>query len=95
VRRYRLDRDALADLYEIHEYVARDNPPAADRLIDRLKDQFRLLARQPLMGQARPELAPDLRSFGVGNYVIFYRPAQDGIEVARVIHGARDVDSLF
>ena len=95
MRRYRLDRDARTDLYEIHDYVARDNLSAADRLIDTFTEKLRLLASQPFMGQARPEFAPDLRSFTVGNYVIFYRPAKNGIEVARVIHGARDVDSLF
>ncbi len=95
MRRYRLDRDARTDLYEIHDYVARDNLSAADRLIDTFKERLRLLAAQPLIGQLRPELAPDLRSFAVGNYVIFYRPAENGIEIARVIHGARDVDRLF
>jgi hypothetical protein len=30
------------------------------------------------------------RSFSVGNYVIFFRPIDSGIEVARVIHGSRD-----
>ncbi len=46
-------------------------------------------------GIARPELAAGLRCYSVGNYVIYYRPAKDGIEVARVLHGARDVDRLF
>jgi hypothetical protein len=47
------------------------------------------------MGRLRPELAPHLRSFPIGNYVIFYRLTQEGIEVARVLHGARDIDALF
>ena len=54
-----------------------------------------LVAGQPLLGRLCPELAPNLRSFPVGNYVIFYRPIDNGIEVARVLHGARDIDSLF
>jgi len=38
---------------------------------------------------------PNIRSFLVGNYVVFYRPIQDSIEVARVLHGARDIDALL
>jgi toxin ParE1/3/4 len=54
-----------------------------------------LLASQPLLGQLRPEFAPNLRSFSAGSYVIFYRPVRAGIEVMRVIHSARNIDTLF
>jgi toxin ParE1/3/4 len=47
------------------------------------------------MGRARGELAPDLRSFPYGRYVIFYAPIEDGIDVVRVLHSARDVDAAF
>ena len=29
------------------------------------------------------------------NYLVFYRPVADGIEVIRVVHGARDIDTIF
>ena len=41
------------------------------------------------------ELGESLRSFPVGNYVIFYRAMQDGIEVVRVLSGFRDIPNLF
>ena len=47
------------------------------------------------MGRARDELAPDLRSFPFGRYVIFYEPIEDGIDVVRVLHSARDIDAVF
>jgi plasmid stabilization system protein ParE len=47
------------------------------------------------LGRARLELAPNLRSLLVGDYVMFYRPIDDGIEVVRVLHGARDIDAMF
>jgi len=93
--RYRLDSGAQTDLDEIYDYVAQESLSAADRLIDSIQERFVLLAAHPLMGQARPELAPNVRSFAVGNYVVFYRPRKDGIEVARVIHSARDVECQF
>jgi toxin ParE1/3/4 len=47
------------------------------------------------MGRHREELAAELRSFLVDNFVIFYRPMDGGIEVVRILHGARDLPPLF
>jgi len=47
------------------------------------------------MGRVRDELAPSLRSFPVGRYVIFYRLIKNGIEITRILHGARDLKSAF
>jgi toxin ParE1/3/4 len=63
--------------------------------VDRLDEQFRMLAAQPMMGRAREELAPGVRSFPFGRYVVFYMPLDDGIDVVRVLHGARDIDVVF
>lgn len=92
---YRLDEQAEQDLDDIWLAIAADNPDAADRMIDRLTDSFISLAGQPLMGRERPELSLNLRSFAVGNYIIFYRPATDGVGIARVLHGSRDINALF
>jgi len=93
--RYRVAPEARADLDEVYDYVAKESLSAADELIETFQERFRLLATQPLMGQARPELGRSLHSFTVGNYVIFYRPAEGGIEVAKIIHSARDIEALF
>lgn len=63
--------------------------------IDRLDAKFRLLAQQPELGRMRNELMADLRSFPFERYVIFYLAASNGIEVARVLHGARDIEAQF
>ncbi|MBM3832603.1 MAG: type II toxin-antitoxin system RelE/ParE family toxin [Verrucomicrobia bacterium] len=47
------------------------------------------------MGCRREGLTPHLRSFPVANHLIFYRPMDGGIEVARILHGARDLPVLF
>jgi toxin ParE1/3/4 len=95
MKRYRLNSTAKSDLTSIHKYNARDNLAAADRMILTLKQKFRLLASQPLLGQNRPELGVNLRSFTEGNYVIFYRSVKNSIEIARAIHAARDIDIQF
>jgi toxin ParE1/3/4 len=86
---------ATADICSIWDRIADDSVDAADRWLDRLDDTFRRLATQPLMGRARGELAQGLRSFPNGRYVIFYAALDDGIDVVRVLHGARDIDAAF
>lgn len=86
---------AETDILEIWDYIANDSLAAADRWVDRLDGQFRVLATQPMMGRARDELAPGVRSFPFGRYVAFYMPLDDGIDVVRVLHGARDIDAVL
>ncbi|WP_281405649.1 type II toxin-antitoxin system RelE/ParE family toxin [Mesorhizobium sp. B2-4-19] len=49
----------------------------------------------PGMGIARPEVRADLRTFPAGNYLILYRQIGDGVEIVRVIHGARRWQELL
>lgn len=86
---------AAADLEAIVDYIAADNPAAAEALIARLEDLAARLAATPGIGRARFDLLPNLRSFRLGRYLLFYRATTGGIEVVRVLHGARDFPSLF
>lgn len=54
-----------------------------------------MLAANPQGGAPREDLARGLRFFPVGNYLIFYTLAGDGITVVRVLHGARDYPHDF
>ena len=54
-----------------------------------------MLARSPHLGRSREELGPGLRSFPVGDYLIFYLPSKTGIVVVRVLSGYRDLDKLL
>jgi toxin ParE1/3/4 len=83
------------DLVEISLHIAEANPSAADRWLDVIGEKCQMLSRMPEIGKRRLDLAPGLRSLAVGNYVIFYRPISDGIQIIRVLHGARDIPSLF
>jgi toxin ParE1/3/4 len=81
------------DVTSIWTFIADDNARAADALIDRVDRAADMLADTPLAGRARPELGPKLRSFPVGNYIIFYVPVPDGIEIVRVMNGRQDIDA--
>ena len=86
---------AAADILEIWDFIAEDSFAAADRWVDRLDETLELWATQPMMGRGREELAPGVRSFAFGKYVVFFSPLSDGIDVVRVLHGARDIDQVF
>jgi toxin ParE1/3/4 len=91
----RISPRAGADLIEIWSYIADDSVANADAFIDRLYETLQVLGRQPGSGRRREELAPGMQSFPYGRYVIFYRAATDGIEIVRILHGARDFESIF
>ena len=96
MRRYRVSHRARKDLDDIWLYIARDSIESANRFVDLLTDKFPLLADSPRIGRQREDLMPDLRSFPVKNYLIFYRPlGKTGVSIVRVVHGARDLKSLF
>ncbi len=80
---------------KIWAHIAADNEGAADRGIASLHERFTTLAENPMAGRSRPELLPDLRSFPAGSHTIFYSPQEDGVEIVRVIHGARDIATMF
>ena len=93
--RYRISTEAQADLEEIWWYIAEENEQAADLLIDEIIERFPRLAQFPKMGRKRAEILKGLRSFPVQRYTIFYRLVDEGIEVIRVLHSARDIEKLF
>lgn len=93
--RYKFAPEVREDLKDIYRYIARDNPSAAGRLRQTFYERFRLLAKQPGLGQLREDLANDVRVFPVAKYVILYRTTDEGIEVIQVVHGARDLQAIF
>ena len=92
---------ARRDLAESADYIARDSLDAALRFLDAAEAAFELLAAMPQMGTLcgfRSPEASGLRMWsirGFQNYIVFYRPLEDGVDVVRVIHGARDIQAIF
>jgi len=87
---------AMHDLADILEYISEDNEAKGLEVLDALFVQADLLAKSPGLGRSRDQdLGRGIRSFPVGRYAIFYRVVPGGIEVLRVLHGARDLPNLF
>jgi toxin ParE1/3/4 len=60
MKRARFSRRSHLDLIEIGEYIARDNPAAATRLLDRLDEACHRLAGMPTLGFPHDDLPDDL-----------------------------------
>lgn len=86
---------ANADLMEIWVYLAARSIETVNSTIQAIGRKCQDCAEMPGIGRRRDDLAPGLRSISHGNYLIFYRPIDNGIEVVRVLHGSRDLPSQF
>lgn len=94
--------EARRDLLDIYEFIAlqRQERDAARRLIRAIRRKAATYARQPGMGSLHEEIdvpgdGEPVRSFRVKSYVALYQETSYGILVLRVVHGRRDLPSLF
>ncbi len=95
MRRLVVSPQAEIDLLEIWVYFAQESEQAAETVNAKITGMFDQLLVHPYMGRERADIRPRLRSFSVGSYVIFYSVMDDGIEVIRVLHGARDIENIL
>jgi len=92
---------ARAAIAECADFISRESLDAGLRFFEAAEATFGKLADAPGMG--RPLASADIRLVGIRvwpvagfpNYLIFYRPVSDGIEVIDVLHAARDLESLM
>ena len=92
---------AQAEIDDLAEWIARDNPDAAQRFLHAIAQTAAYLIASPSIGR-RWELQdlPDaeIRFWhvaGFRDYLIFYRMIESGIEILHLVHGARDLPSLL
>ena len=82
-------RLALKDLDGAAEFIARDNPRAASRILKRLWDAAQVLADQPHAGRAgRVHGTRELVVTGTP-FIIPYRVVENTVQILRVLHGKR------
>ena len=92
---------ASIDVLEAAERIATGNPEAAGRFIRAVRATEEMLLSAPGIGPIREFDNPALVGMrfhlvrGFRKYLIFYMPRSNGIEVVRVLHGARDLGALF
>jgi toxin ParE1/3/4 len=87
---------AQTDLDNIWDYIEeRTSEEQVADFLRKLNAKMETLARNPYIGRTQDELLPGLRSFPLKNYMIFYYPLENGIEVVRVLRGRRDIERIF
>lgn len=88
---FALHPEALADLEEIWEFIAADNPDAADRVLEEIYEAIRGLIRFPQQGHRRSDLTSRPLSFQhVRDFLIAYAPDEKPLVVLAVLHGRRN-----
>jgi len=90
-----LSDEAKDDLYAIWHYVSGNNPEAADALIVQVNEKLDMLAQNPYAGRQRDELRHGIRSLVLGSCLIFYRFTAPDVTITRIVHGSRDIPTLF
>ena len=87
---------AEQDLGDIWEYIAGDSIDAADRVLASIEMALQRLADSPGIGHMREDLADRRHRFWlVYSYLIVYRFETNPLQVIRVLHAARDVQSIL
>ena len=97
MRDWKFTPRARNDLFEIWNYIAQDNPNAANRVAQAIILACDLVSNSPLAGRVREDLAPlPLRFWLVQpyvNYCVVYDPETTPLQIFRIVHGARDFPS--
>jgi toxin ParE1/3/4 len=94
--RARRDILSIADYLEEH-----GSPETAQRFLGATQSTFETLANMPKLGslcEFRKSALRRIRRWpvkGFENWMIFYQPRRNGVEIVHVIHGARDIESLL
>jgi toxin ParE1/3/4 len=92
---------AIEDVRQHIAHIASNRPDAADRFATAVEDAFAMLAVNPELGACKTmsnDALTGLRIWtmkGFRNYAIFYRFQGKAVEVLRVLHAARDWESLL
>jgi plasmid stabilization system protein ParE len=96
MKRFILTPRAKQDVNDIWDYIAADNIGAADRVLEALDKAMARVAKNPGIGHWREELTDKRhRFFLVYSYLIVYRHETKPLQIIRVLHASRDVQSIL
>jgi toxin ParE1/3/4 len=92
--RLRFSNRARQDLLDIWVYIAERNPRAADKVFDLIQRRCQDLREHVQLGPARPDIAVGARALVIERWLVLYRQVDDGVQVVRIVDGARDLTTL-
>lgn len=86
---------AQADLFEIGDFIAQDNPGRALSFLAEIEAKMHQAAERPESFPTRDDVRKGLRSARHGRYMIFFLTRGEEVQIIRVLHGARDFPRVF
>ena len=87
---------ARRDLFEIGDFIARDKPGAASKLVREILDAVGRTALFPTSGRIVPEIGrSDIREVILGNYRIVYQLNESTIVVLTVFESHSLIDEFL
>lgn len=81
--------DAISDLVALRQYIALDNPQAAQRVAGKILERVKLLKTHPLLGKAGRIHATRELVVTATPYTVIYSPLPDAVTILRVFHQAQ------
>jgi toxin ParE1/3/4 len=99
-KQIRRTRQLRQDLIDIYRYIHERNPAAAEKVFDAIERNIKSLLDTPGVGRRWDSSDPRLEGMRVAvvtpyrNFLIFFRPSAKGVEVYRLIHGARELEQI-
>jgi toxin ParE1/3/4 len=94
-RHIELSRAALLDFDKIYDYIGRESPHAAAKVLRSLDESIQLLSDQPKIGKVFRHRRHHLRLLTHDDYLVFYRERPGVVEIVRVIHGRRNIPDIL
>ena len=86
---------ARADLIEIGDFIAQDNPGRALSFLAEIEVKMHQAAEHPESFPARDDVREGLRSARHGRYLIFFVAVGQEVQIVRVLHSARNLPTVF
>ncbi|WP_265502890.1 type II toxin-antitoxin system RelE/ParE family toxin [Paracoccus beibuensis] len=86
---------ARADLIEIGDFIAQDNPGRALSFLAEIEAKMHEAAERPESFPARGDVGAGLRAARHGRHLIFFLNTDEEVQIVRVLHGARDLPRIF
>ena len=87
---------SVQDLLDIWDFIAADSRTTATAVVNRIQAEIQKLLSSPGLGHERGDgPIPHYRFWLVYSYLIVYHYDAKALTVVRVVHGARDIGSMF
>ncbi len=94
----RINPFVAADLKEIRDFIADDNPNKAAETIDNIYQVFEQIQQFPGLGASlsnRVSFKTDYKFMVWENYIVIYKFENEYVEIYRVINRFRDITKIF